>query len=88
MDYTKEIGRRDRKIEEYKNRIRELEEEISAMKELLDCAAANLMVAVKEQGGKILLAKKEVSDALGKFSLSAKDDGNSNYILEIVECPI
>ena len=88
MDYTKEIGRRDRKIAEYKNRIREMEEEISAMKELLDCAAANLMVAVKEQGEKLLLSKKEVSDTLGKFSLSAKDDGKGNYILEIAKCPI
>ena len=86
MDYKKEIGRRDKKIEELKNKVREMEEEISAMRELLDCAAANLMVAVHEKGEKLLLSKKEVSDTLGKFSLTAKDDGEGNYVLEITKC--
>lgn len=83
MDYKNEIARRDKKIEDLKKEIKAREEEISAMHELLDCAAANLVLTVKEKTVKI--SKKEVSEALGKFHLRAKDDGNGNYILEIVE---
>ena len=85
----KEKKIKEKKIKENEEKEREekeikaKEEEISAMHELLDCAAANLILTVKEKTVKI--SKKEVSEALGKFNLRAKDDGNGNYILEIVE---
>ena len=85
MDLKNEIARRDKKIEDLKKEIKAKEEEISAMHELLDCAAANLILMVKNQGAPVTLSKKEVSEALGKFHLHAKDDGNGNYLLEILE---
>ncbi len=83
MDYKREIDRRDKKIEDLKKEIKGREEEISAMCELLDCAAANLILLVKDAGETVILSKKEVAEALGKFHLRAKDDGDGNYILEI-----
>ena len=85
MNYKNEIARRDKKIEDLKKEIKAREEEISAMHELLDCAAANLVLTVKNADVPLTLPKKDVSDALGKFHFRAKDDGNGNYILEIVE---
>lgn len=85
MDYKKEIDRRDKKIEDLKREIKHKEEEISAMGELLDCAAANIVVLVKNVGKRAALSKTEIKEALGKFHLSAKDDGNGKYILEITE---
>ncbi len=82
MDYKKEIDRRGKKMEDLKKEIKSREEEIEAMHQLLDCAAANLMLAVKEKTVKI--SKKEVSEVLGKFHLRANDDGNGNYVLEIL----
>ena len=82
MDCKKEILRRDKKIEDLKREIKAKEEELCAMHQLLDCAAANLVLATKEKSLKI--AKKEVAEALGKFHLQAKDDGEGNYVLEIV----
>ncbi len=84
MDLKNEIARRDKKIEDLKKEIKAKEEEIAAMYELLDCAAANLVLMVKNSGAPVALSKKEVSKALGKFHLRAKDDGNGNYLLEIV----
>ena len=84
MDYKREVERRDKRIEDLKEKTKSLEEEIKAMHELLDCAAANLVLMVKERGKTIKLSKKEVSEALGKFHLQAKDDGSGNYLLEIV----
>ncbi len=83
MDYKREINRRDKKIEDLKKEIKAREEEISAMCELLDCAAANLVLLVKDAGETVILSKKEVAEALGKFHLRAKDDGDGKYILEI-----
>ncbi len=85
MDYKNEIARRDKKIEDLKKEIKAREVEISAMHELLDCAAANLVLTVKNTDAPLTLSKKDVSEALGKFHLRAKDDGNGNYILELVE---
>ncbi|MBE7033689.1 MAG: hypothetical protein E7406_05630 [Ruminococcaceae bacterium] len=84
MDYKNEIARRDKKIEDLKKEIKAKNEEIAAMHELLDCAAANIMVLVKEADEIVSISKKAVSEALGKYSLKAKDDGNGNYILEIL----
>lgn len=85
MDYRKEILRRDKKIEDLKTEIKAKEEEISAMHQLLDCAAANLVILVKKAGRPIVsLSKKEIAEALGIFHLRAKDDGDGNYLLEIM----
>ena len=85
MDVNVEITRRDKKIEDLKKEIKFKEAEISAMHELLDCAAANIMVLVKEADEIVTISKKAVSEALGKYSLRAKDDGSGNYILECGE---
>lgn len=85
MDYKREVERRDKRIEDLKKEIKSLREEIKAMQELLDCAAANLVLMVKESGKTMKLSKKDVSEALGRFHLQAKDDGNGNYLLEILE---
>lgn len=85
MDYKKEIERRDKRIEAYKKDLCILNEEIVALRQLLDCAAANLALTVKEQGGTLRLSGDEVSEALGKFHLKAKHDEEGNYLLEIVE---
>lgn len=84
MDYKREVERRDKRIEDLKKEIKSQEEEIKAMQELLDCAAANLVLMVKERGKTMKLSKKEVSEALGKFHLQAKADGDGNYLLEIL----
>ena len=85
MDYKKEIARRDKKIEDLKKEIKVKNEEIAAMNELFDCAAANIAVLLKEADEIVSISKKAVSEALGKYSLRAKDDGNGNYLLELLE---
>lgn len=85
MDYSKEIERRDKRIETYKGEIASLKEEIIALRQLLDCAAANIVLMVKERGGSLKLSKDEVSQALGKYHLHAKKDEEGNYNLEIVQ---
>ena len=85
MDYKKEIARRDKKIEDLKKEIKVKNEEIAAMNELFDCAAANIAVLLKEADEIVSISKKAVSEALGKYSLQAKDDGNGNYLLELLE---
>lgn len=84
MDYEKEIARRDRRIEAYKKEARELCEEIVAMRQLLDCAAANLVLILKDGEKPRALSKEEVKNALGKYHLSAREE-NGYYILEILE---
>lgn len=85
MDYKNEIIRRDKRIETYKNTVAELREEITALRQLLDCAAANIVLLTKERGSKVTLSKAEVSNALGKYRLSANRDKDGNYELEIKE---
>lgn len=80
-----EIKRRDKKIADDKKLIDELKEEIEAMRQLLDCAAANIAMLVKEQGGKRIISADDVKNALGKYSLYARKDEEGNYILEICE---
>ena len=84
MDALKEIGRRDRRIENDKKMIEELREEIVALRQLLDCAAANIAMLVKDGGGVKKISKKDVSESLGKYRLCAKCDSDGNYILETV----
>ena len=52
------------------------------MKILMD---VTFQILENKNGRLVPLSKKEVSEALGKFHLKAKDDGNGNYILEILE---
>lgn len=85
MDYKKEILRRDKRIEVYKKEIMQLNDDIATFRQLLDCAAANLVLAVKERGGTLKLSRSQVSEALGKFHLHAKKDSDGNYELEITE---
>ena len=84
MNYEKEIGRRDKKIDDFKNEVAGLKEEIVALRQLLDCLAANLSLAVEKRGGKLTVSKTEVSDILKNYTLKAEDDGSGNYILELV----
>lgn len=85
MDAKKELERRDKRIADDKKTISELKEEIVALRQLLDCAAANLAVLVRDTGGVRKISKKEVSEVLGKYRLSAKCDDGENYILEVVQ---
>ena len=85
MNYKNEIMRRDKRIETYKNEAIELREEITALRQLLDCAAASIVLLTKEKGGKVTLSKTRVSEALSKYHLSAKRDKDGNYELEIKE---
>ena len=85
MNTEKEIGRRDKRIADDKKLIKELKEEIVALRQLLDCAAANIVMLAKDTGGLRKISKKEVSEVLGKYRLSAKCDDGENYILEVVQ---
>ena len=85
MDYNSEIIRRDKRIESYKKDILALKEEIIALKQLLDCAVANISLLVKEKGGSCKISRSDVSKALGKYRLQARSDGEGNYLLELVE---
>ena len=82
---TNEIKRRDKKITDNKKVIEELKNELEAMHQLLDCAAANIFMLVKEQGGKRTISSADVKEALGKYRLCASRDEEGNYILEICE---
>lgn len=85
MDYKIEVERRDKRIEACRKEIRALNEEIIALRQLLDCAAANIVLLVKEHKTPLKLSKKEISEALGKFHLHAKNDEEGNYVLELCE---
>ena len=75
MDYNSEIIRRDKRIESYKKDILALKEEIIALKQLLDCAVANISLLVKEKGGSCKISRSDVSKALGKYRLQARCGG-------------
>ena len=74
MDYEKEIARRDKRIEAYKREVNELYEEIVAMRQLLDCAAANLVLIMADGEKPRSLSKEDVKNALGKYHLSAREE--------------
>ena len=84
MDAVKEITRRDNRIKNDGKIIKELREEIVALRQLLDCAAANIVILTEKSGGIRKISRKDVSEALGKFRLNAKCDDDGNYILETV----
>ena len=81
----KEIKRYERRIANDKKKICELIEENVALRQLLDCAAANISLLVKEQGGMRILSQKDVKEALGKYRLHASRDDAGNYLLKIEE---
>lgn len=72
-------------IASYKETIIGLKEEIAALTELLDCAAANISLLVKEQGGTQKISKAAVAEALGKYRLCAVQDNEGNYVLSLTE---
>ena len=69
MDAAKEIKRYERRIANDKKKICELMEENEALRQLLDCAAANISLLVKEQGGVRTLSQNDVKEALGVILL-------------------
>ena len=85
MNAVKEIERRDKKISDDKKRIEELTEEIEGLRQLLDCAAANICLLVKEDGGMRKISRNDVRQVLGKYHLCAKSDEEGNYLLQLVE---
>lgn len=85
MDAAKEIKRYERRIANDKKKICELMEENEALRQLLDCAAANISLLVKEQGGVRTLSQNDVKEALGKYHLHASRDESGNYILRLSE---
>ena len=84
MNAVKEIERRDKRIRDDAEKILSLKEEIEALRQLLDCAAANMVMLVGEEGGERKISRKDVSAALGKYRLSATCDDEGNYILKTV----
>ena len=84
MEQTAEKNRYMKKAADDKKRIEELTEEITALRQLLDCAAANIALLVKEHGGKRKISAADVSEALGKYELHASRAGN-DYIIEVAE---
>ena len=84
MNIEKEIKRRDKRIVDDKKLIAELKEEIIALRQLLDCAAANIVMLVKNTDDVITISRRDVSEALGKYRLIAKCDDGDNYILRVV----
>lgn len=83
-NHIKEIERRDKKIADDKKTIIALKEEVTALKQLLDCAAANIVLLVKEGGSVRKISRESVRVVLGQYHLSARCDDAGNYLLEAV----
>lgn len=81
----KELKRYERRIANDKKKICSLTEENEALRQLLDCAAANISLLVKEQGGIRTLSQNDVREALGKYRLHASRDDSGNYLLRLCE---
>lgn len=74
----------ERNAELCKARIEELSEEITALRQLLDCAAANIALLVSQKGGRYRISAEDVKTALGRYELAAKRDGG-DYVMEVSE---
>ena len=61
MNAVKEIERRDKRIRDDAEKILRLKEEIEALRQLLDCAAANMVMLVGEEGGERKISRKDVA---------------------------
>ena len=83
MDYKKEIERRDKRMESYKKEVAELKEELQGLGQLLDCAVANLVLAVGEKGGTFKISQNEIRKVIGRYKLYAKKDEKDTYLLEL-----
>ena len=81
----KEIGRFKKKAEDSVKEIAKLKEGITALHQLLDCAAANIVLLVNEQGGRCRISAKEISCVLGRFELSASRENDGTYLIETRE---
>lgn len=79
----KKIMLLERRIDSYKKEVRELYDEITALRELLDCAAANLVLVLKEGETPRAISKEDVKCALGRYHLAAREE-DGFYILEII----
>lgn len=73
----------EKRIDSYKKEVRELHDEIIALRQLLDCAAANLILVLKDGETPCAISKEDVKCALGKYHLAAKEE-DGFYILEIL----
>ena len=82
---VKEIGRFRKKAEDSVREIEKLKEEISALHQLLDCAAANIVLLVNGHGGKCKIPADEISRVLGKYELSASRESDGTYLVETRE---
>lgn len=79
----REIKRLKTRIDSYKKEVRELHEEITALRQLLDCAAANLILVLRDDEKPRSLSKEDVRCALGRYHLAAREE-DGFYILEIL----
>ena len=77
-----EKERLEKRIETYKKEVRELHDEITALRQMLDIAAANLLLVLKDEKSPYKLSKEEIKTALGTYHLTAREDSGF-YILEI-----
>ena len=82
---VKEAGRFRKKAEDSVREIEKLKEEITALHQLLDCAAANIVLLVNSHGGKCKIPASEISRVLGKFELSASRESDGTYLIETRE---
>lgn len=85
MNLKNEIEKRNRKIENDKKIIGELKEEITALRQLLDCAAAYIKILANEKGGEVKMSSDDIKEALSKYRFVATKDGEGNYILKVEE---
>ncbi len=85
MKQTENEARFLKKIEDEKRRINALAEENAALRQLLDCAAANMVLLAKDKGKSFRIKKDEVKNTLGRYSLNAARDKDGNYILSVTE---
>ena len=82
---TNIIRKYEGKIRRDKEEIARLTEENEALRQLLDCAAANISLLVKECGSIKKLSQEDVREALGKYRLTAERDSEGNYLLKLCE---
>ena len=85
MNLKKEIEKRNRKIENDKKVIGELKEEVTALRQLLDCAAAYIKMLANEKGGEVKMSSNDIKETLGKYRFAATKDDEGNYILKVEE---
>lgn len=78
----KEAGRFKKKAEDSLREIAKLQEEIAGLHQLLDCAAANIVLLVNEQGSKRKIPASEISRVLGKYELHAQREPDGTYLIE------